>query len=244
MDDLTPDQQRRRAGFRAGRLDTRALPPVDEVKVDGEVYELVGDEERVDRDWENENAKSVRENWAFGRAQRHRDLEAQRRTMSPGMRLDVVIARIEPDGLPAKRLHAVRRRAGSDHDQVGPPRPGGHEAELRERLKMIDHHVRMAERILDEQRGLLLSDGVGDSPGNSGGMAAGRLMTTAERDRIVWDDFQGVRSEVIAQEAPYLGTSARTIERARVAEAERRGVRVKPVTGEVLGPVVERRRAA
>lgn len=58
-------------------------------------------------------------------------------------------------------------------------------------------------------------------------------LTTPERDQLVWEQFHGVRSEVVAQQAPCLGSSARTIERARVAEAARRGVRVRPKTGEL-----------
>jgi hypothetical protein len=60
------------------------------------------------------------------------------------------------------------------------------------------------------------------------------MMTTLERDRIVWDDFQGIAAQQVADEQPYLGTSARTIERARRDEAKRREVIVRPSDGTVV----------
>lgn len=177
-----------------------------------------------DRDWEDDAAAAA---WVRERQRKRgdlEDLERQRSRLSLPRRLEAAVRRIPRDGVPATRLsHTPGRRSAGDVEHPGPPRPDGREREAHERLALIWHHVRMLERIGDEEQGLRepLSDG--------------RLLTTAERDRMVWEDFAGVRAENVALEAPYLGTSARTIERARVAEARRRGVKVRPIDGVVLG---------
>jgi hypothetical protein len=64
-------------------------------------------------------------------------------------------------------------------------------------------------------------------------------MTAQERDNVIWQEFKGVRAEDVANAAPYLGTSARTIMRARKREAERRKVKVNATTGIVTGKVMD-----
>lgn len=243
MDELSVDEQRRRARIQPGRLTVVDHRDPERIRVDGHMYELVGEDERVDRAWEHEEARRRREAWREQREQRLAELRAARAKLPLGVRLDQAIASVDPDGLPARRAQAVKRRSGSDIERIGPPLVGGHERELRECLALISHHVSMVERIGDEQRGLLTTDAIGDTPGNTGGLSAGRMMSTKERNRIVFEDFQGVRSDVVAREAPYLGTSARTIERARASEASARGLRVRPVDGTVLGPAQEGRAA-
>jgi hypothetical protein len=69
-----------------------------------------------------------------------------------------------------------------------------------------------------------------------------RLGSTAEKDREIWDEWQGYRAAEVARFAPHLG-SARTIERARARMAVELGVKVRLVDGTVVA-AVEQREAA
>lgn len=212
----------------------RRRPPTDRVKVDGTTYKLVGEEERVDREWESEEAKRRREVWSEGQDERLAERQARRSRLTLGQRLDHALGEIELGK--GNRARPIAAQRGSSEGSLGgnrPPRVSGPEL-VEHSMRLILHHVATIERQLDAELGLVKREPIGDRPGMTGAMAAGRLMSTEERDRIVWEEFAGVRSEQVAAEAPYLGTSARTIERARAAEAARRGVCVRLVDGVVL----------
>jgi hypothetical protein len=218
------EQQRRHARF---------TPPAEQRRgADGETYEQVVDHDRCDREFEDVEAERIRAQWEADRDERAKQRDAERRRMTLGARLDHAVFEVElGKGLRARPIKAESNSA--DKANAGPAKPAG--PELTARLRLIEHHVRMIERDADAEKGHAKSEPVGQQHGAVGGSDSRRFFSTEERDRIVWDDFQGVRSDVVAREAPYLGTSARTIERARTDEAKRRGVRVRPVTGEVLG---------
>lgn len=226
MDD-NRDQARRRL---------KSQLPAERLKSpDGELLELVVDDVRCDREFEDEETRRRREQWEAEQDARRRERQSDRSTRTLGDRLDRALFQLEVrQGTRARPIASTR---GGGEGSPGGNRPshvGG--ADVSHHVQLIDHHVRMIEEALDAEAGLLRREPMGDSSGAAGGMTNGRLMTTADRDRIVWEDFHGVRAEQVAEEAPYLGTSARTIERARAAEAERRGVRVRLVDGTVLGP--------
>jgi hypothetical protein len=221
----------------------RPPAPRGQVKVGGVVYELVGEEERVDPGWEERNALEAHARWESERAARLADRQAGREQLTLGARLDRALVEIElglgkaaraitagrstEDGSPAGLLHDVDQN-GTARVDFGP--------DIDQPLKWIRHHVQAIEEALDAELGLLDRAPVGDRPGRTGERGvSGRMMSTGDRDRVVFDDFQGVRADDVARQAPYLGSSARTIERARTAEAERRGVIVRPVDGEILG---------
>lgn len=218
----------------------------DKVRVAGESYDVVGTEERVDKEWENDEADRLAQAWDLTRDDRLRDRMASRKQMTAGDRLDHAMRQIglRLGGMRSRSIEAMRGGGGGKSKSKAPTPAGDWTRDMEDHLKLIAHHVEAIERELDEQDGLRLAPAEGDRPGNAGGYGASRMMTTAERDRIVWEDFQGVRAEVVASEAPYLGSSARTIERARVNEAERRQLRVRQVDGVILGPAEPVRQAA
>lgn len=216
MGDLSVEQQRAR-----GRVNGKGRSP-NHAYVDGVLYEVVGGDERVDRGWEDEQAEARRDEFEEGKRDRLAQLEGARRRRSLAERLEAAVRRVPEDGVSARRLQPDPRRGAGDPEQPGPPKVSGRQQEVAERVALIAHHVAMLERIADEELGLVPQ------------MADGRMLATEQRDRIVWEQFHGVRADVVAREAPYLGKSARTIERARVAEAVRRGVRVRPIDGAIL----------
>jgi hypothetical protein len=222
--------------------------PKEVMTVDGKTTQLVGDVERVDREWEDEEARRRREFWIDGRGDRLKDRQAARATMSAAERLDTALQQLSLrlGGMRSRSVEAMR--SAGKPDSGAPPAPTDSTRSLDHHLVLIAHHVEAIEREVDVQDGLYQVEGSTEgfygTHGNSGSLDDFRLRGTAERDRIVFDDFQGVRSEDVAREAPYLGSSARTIERARTQEAERRGLRVRPVDGTVLGPVEEVERVA
>lgn len=213
--------------------------PHERVRVDGVTYETVGgdgpEDQRCDPEYEAELVERNRAKDLDRKSNQLAELRAHREHLTIGQRLDEAIRRIPPDGLPASRPNPTPGIRGATDAQAGPPRPTGRERELEQHLTLIRHHLQAIERIGDEERGLLTVEPVQDQRhGHAGGMQAGRLMTTRERDRIVWDEFQGIPAQQVAEEAPYLGTSARTIERARKSEANRRRVIVRQADGTVL----------
>jgi len=216
--------------------------PRERVTVMGVGYELVGEEERADAGWERETAEQKRGAWDETRGIRHREKQLQRSKLTPGERLDQALqeAAVLTGGMRSRSIAAMR--GGSKPESSAPPQPGDSNEEIDAKLLLIAHHVEAIERDVDASHGLVLVSGedkgfYGDEgAGHSGAYGDGRMMTTRERDRIVWEDFQGVHADDVAKEAPYLGTSGRTIERARKNEAERRHMRVKLSTGVVLGP--------
>lgn len=212
----------------------------------GRTIELVGADdpvtgERVDPVWEGEEADRRREVFANGRHNRLEDRRAERDRRSYGERLDHAYRALGL-GVGGMRSRPVQASRGGGQGSPEPKPADPHrEAEIQGRLSLIAHHVHYLESLLDSDDGLLREEppgaqGMYGHPGQIGGYSSTRMMTTRDRDRIVWDDFQGVRSEIVAREAPYLGSSARTIERSRRSEAARRGLRCRPVDGTVLGP--------
>lgn len=202
--------------------------------VDGEGHDLVVDDVRCDREWENANADQVREDWETQRDERRRQRQAERSRMSDGQRLDRALMELELGiGRRARRIESARS-TGDDRNPGGnrPTHVEGVDIDLP--LRLIRHHLATIEQALDAELGLIRVAPVGSHPGHVGGMEAGKMMTRDERDRIVWEEFAGVPAQQVADEAPYLGTSARTIERARKREAAARRVVVRPSTGDVV----------
>lgn len=217
------------------QLKRRGAGP-DRKYVGGEGFELVGDEERVDPAWEKDNAETTRGDWEASRRQRLETHRSARAGRSVGQRIDDVLRALwsSEGGMRARPIAMTRR--GGDDDQVGPAPVSARGDEVEHHRTLIEHHVRALEAVVEAELGLLVTDPVGDRPGAAANFGNARMMTTEERDRIVFDEFQGVHAEQVAIECPYLGTSARTIQRARTAEAKRRKLKVKPSTGAILGP--------
>lgn len=206
---------------------------------DGTLTELVVDDARCERRFEAAEADRRREAWDDMRDVRLRDRNRDRENLTTPQRLEQALARlIVTEGGMRSRSIAAIRPSSADQEHAGPPRTELHTAEATHALRQIEHHIRELEAIIDSEDGLLRHAREGDRQGWTGGLGR-RMMSTEDRDRIVWDEFEGIDSAQVAATAPYLGTSARTIERARKNEAERRKLRVRPKTGEVLGPVEE-----
>lgn len=263
--------------------------PRERRKVGGQVSELVVDDERCDREFEQGEADRRRDAWEATQIQRTRDRAAERRGWTLGRRLDASLAEIElGKGIRARPI--ASHRAGSD-DHPGGRRPNdalgteidqavarihehvsdwetgrnwspistltlGARLDLAQRggfselsLHICRNHVRTIEQALDAELGLIKVQPIGDTPGRTGGIAAAggshaqeraaRMIPGADRDRDVWERWQGVDSKTVAREAPHLGKDRRTIEKARLREAAVRRLRVDPKTGEVLGKVEE-----
>jgi len=218
----------------------RTGPPPERRRVDGKDIELVGDSERVDPEWEKAEAARRRAAWVEGRQRRLEDRRRQREILTIGGRLDLVLRllAIHGGGMRSRPIAATRR--GGGEARPGPPQDSDDHRErgIEQHLTLIQHHLAGLERMLDAEDGLLREEGTQEGfyghPGREGSFRSVRLMRTEERDRVVFDEFQGVRSEVVAKEAPYLGTHSRTIEKARAAEAKRRGLRVRLVDGVIL----------
>jgi hypothetical protein len=90
---------------------------------------------------------------------------------------------------------------------------------VEQNLHIIAKHLEQIEATLDGERGLH------------------HRAHDRDRDTEVWEDWQGYRAEQVAEVAPWLGTSARTIERARERQAELRRVKVRLVDGVILRPL-------
>ncbi len=192
--------------------------------VDGETEHFVVDDPRCDPVFEDAEAERRRELWEAQTGQRDRDRQADREALTLGVRLDRVLAQLAAiSTAPARRI-AHEPGSTADPEQVGPPKVNTPQVEPH--LRVIEHKVRELERMLDHERGAFRQQYA--------------RMDGFDKDRIIWDDFQGVRSGDVARAAPYLGTSARTIERARKREAEKRGVVVRLVDGIVTGDAPHR----
>jgi hypothetical protein len=236
MSSMTADDNRVAARERLQRP-----VPRERRKVRGQVSELVVDDERCDRRFEDEEAQRRRDEWLNEQADRLKARQAVRRQMTLGQRLDVALTEIER-GKGTRARPIATQRSTTDGSPSSRSQPHVSGPEIDHALKLIAHHVKTIERACDAERGLLRVEPVGDRPGHTGVVAgpddkAGRMLTTAERDEIIWRDFQGIPAATVASEAPYLGKDARTIERARMREAAIRELRVDPMTGEVLGKV-------
>jgi hypothetical protein len=151
-------------------------------------------------------------------AVREGERRRQREQLTLPQRLDRVLGALATvSTVPAG---AIGRGRGGESERVGPPaapQPEGVERELR----IVRYAVEQLEAILDAER-------VGTA------LVAAR-MTGDEKDRVIWENFEGVHSAEVARVAPYLGGSARTIERARSREAKKRGLVCRLTTGEITG---------
>lgn len=184
--------------------------------------ELVVDDERCDPAYEQQLADQAREQWETEHADRALQLEQERTRLTLGERLDTALRNLAALSTVAAR--PMERTSKSADHADGPPRAEA--PDVSPNITVIKHHLRKIEDELDTARGLLRPRNVG-------------LMTTQERDNVIWQEFKGVRAEDVASAAPYLGTSARTIMRARKREAERRKVKVNATTGIVTGNVMD-----
>lgn len=230
--------------------------PRERRKVRGQVSELVVEDERCDKEFEQAEADRRREAWLDEQNDRQKARRAVRRQMTLGQRLDVALREVglgtgtrarpiatmkssSAEGSPSSRSQP--HVAGADIDHAS-EKIREHLATIEQATDLIRHHLVMIEQAADIEQGLARHEPVGDTPGHTGVQSgatdrAGRMLTGQEKDRVIFDDFQGVPASQVAQEAPYLGKDARTVERARVREAAIRELRVNPATGEVLGKV-------
>lgn len=214
----------------------RPPAPRGQVKVGGVVYELVGEEERVDPGWEERNAERTKARWEDERDERLARRRADRERRSMGRRLDRAIAEIGLlEGKAARAIASSRTTGEGSPGGNAPPKVSG--PDVSTPLTLIARHLRAIEDAIDAELGLLSEPAVGDRPGFTSAAEGGRMLSTADRDCKVFDELQGIRSDLVARDFPHLGKTARTIERARVAEAERRGLRVRAVDGVVLGEI-------
>lgn len=185
--------------------------------------ETIGVDERVDHDFEATEAIRRRELWDDTLHDRCRDRDAQREALSLGQRLDRACAQLAT--MSTQPARAIGRRVKSaEPDDVGPT--GGEQVNIDRHLRAILHHVRQIEDTVDAERGLVVR--------------AWATMHEEDKDRVLWDEFEGVPAAQVARSAPYLGASRLTIIRARLREAARRGVTCDPNTGAIVDRATSR----
>lgn len=210
--------------------------------------ESIGGAERVERDWEEREAERRWEAFVERRGDQLADRERERERLSIGQRLDFAlrVLHLRAGGRPAGAIAASRGGGDDDHPSVIPRDSTGTDARMAEvegRINLIRHHVRYIEATIDADDGLLRTEpdpegqGFYGQPGVVSAYGATRMIKAADRDRLIVDEFEGVRSDVVAREEPALDLSARSVERARVREGRRRGLRIRPVDGRVVGPL-------
>ncbi len=180
----------------------------------------MGRDEQCDKAFEDDSAAAAWAAWEADAPRRERERRKARGQMTLGERLDAALLALESMSTVAASPLTRSSKSAEREGEPGPPKAQTPQVDAN--LRVIAHHVAQIEHALDAERGLVR------------GAAHGRL-TTEEKDRIVWDDFEGVRAEDVARAAPYLGTSGRTIMRAREREAFRRKVTVRLVDGKVTG---------
>lgn len=193
--------------------------------------EAIGDEERVDATDEQTIAEVAREHWEQHKASRDRERRRGRREMTLGQRLDLAVVALEATsgvGASSKlrkyaELGTRVPRSAEVAEDAGPPPV--QMPQIDASLTVIEREVERVEAALDAERGLLH------------GVQPGR-MTTEQKDSLVWG-YMGVRAADVAAAAPYLGSTAKQIMRAREREAMRRKVKVNLTTGVVTGKVFE-----
>lgn len=218
-------------------------PPANLRTVDGRTFELIDGAERVDRATEERFTREARQRWEDERERRLRERQADRERLTLGGRLDRALALIELGrSVRARRIAAQRV---TSEDGPGGAEPAAAEGpEIDWPVERIRLHVEEIERALDGELGLLERDPLGDRVGRPDTVEAARLSSTEHRDAMLFEGFQGVDSQLVADEAPYLAGSARIVEQARLDEATRRGLRVRARDGVVLGerevPLAER----
>jgi hypothetical protein len=227
----------------------RPGPPKERRRVTGgEVIDLVDDDERCDPEFENDEADRRRDAFAADRGSRLEQRCRQRALLTLGNRLDLSLRLLGLHVGGSRARPIAASRGGGDHPSKILANPDGLPDEVERHWTLIRNHVEAIEEILDSQDGLLREEppeaqGMYGSPGYVRAIGNHRFLRGEEKDKIVFDCFQGVRAGEVAEEFPQLGGHARTIERARKAEADRRKLRVRLVDGVVLGPREEKKAA-
>lgn len=207
MTDLSISEQRSRANQRPPRVP-------DRVRVDGEEYVIVGDEERVDLpEHQLAERKAL---FDEHRRQIHQSLRARRKATPLFLRLKNTANRIA-------RLQAARSRAIASSPGGGGtdnPLPSGGDSlaiahvpamEVRRLLRMVEKSVERLEDLLDGH------EGVGLARDYAG-------MDTYEKNAVILTEFVGWSPAEIASFEPALGT-ARTIRYVRSVWAGEERVR-------------------
>lgn len=180
--------------------------------------------ERVDPGWEQENADRIALAWERGEQQRANARQQERAVQSVGARLDAAVNRLQAmSTIGAGRI--ARQSRGCEHDTTPAPVEDPTAVIARE-LRVIVAQLELIETRVDVEAGLI-------PPRPS------RLGSTAEKDREIWDEWQGYRAAEVAHFAPHLG-SARTIERARARMAAELGVKVRLVDGTIIAAAEQR----
>jgi hypothetical protein len=174
--------------------------------------------ERVDPQWEQQNADELALAWQKAQHERANARQQERAVQSIGTRIDTAIHRLSAMSVIAAGRIA-RQSRGSDHDTL--PQPVDNPTQvIAQELEIITRQLDLIETKVDVEAGLI-------EPQPS------RLGSTAEKDREIWDDWKGYRAAEVAHFAPHLG-SARTIERARARMAAELGVKVRLVDGTIV----------
>lgn len=216
MSDLSTAEQRARAGLSpTGTHTVRRGPPknADQVRVDGVLYETVGEEERMDLT--PDELADRREAFDDAKRERHQSRKATRKRMPLWMRLEQVTNAL--GWLQAPRARAIVP-AGQDDGRERPILPPGgsdselahlHPQEMERRIRDIEKAVERLEEMLDAHRGL--------APARDFA-----LMDSHEKNAIILKDFEGYRPEEVTAFEPALGRP-RTIRWVR-EQAGRRGV--------------------
>ncbi len=179
----------------------------------------LGRDEQCDKTFEDDSAEAARAAWEAGAPARERERRCARATMTLGERLDAVTLGLKKTSTVSASPLVRSSKSAEREGEPGPPKV--YEPHIEANLTVIRRHVADLERTLDAEQGLIRAP------------SSGKL-TTEQKDALVWE-LQGVRAEVVAEAFPYLGTSGRTIMRAREREAIRRKVTVRLVDGKVTG---------
>lgn len=184
---------------------------------------IVGDE-RCDLTFEQAHADEAREEWEAGRVERDRVREQVRARMTWGERLDTALRELDAmSTVSARSPEHAAKTTGEDGDP-GPPSIAA--VDVSASTTVIGIHVRAIERVLDQERGLVRP-------------AEGGRMTSDQKDKLIFDEYQGVRAEQVSESDRSLGRGPRAIMESRKREAEKRGLKVNLTTGVVTGKVVK-----
>jgi hypothetical protein len=184
----------------------------DRVVVDGVEYETVGEDERVDREWEEQEAVRRREQFSKDRVGLNDWLRVTREKRPDGtprpLSERVLNALVQIERMTTVRagnIMALAASAEASEQQIGPPRAD--QLHTDRHLRVIESRIAQIERSIDEHLGL-------NAPLNT------QAMMSHEKDREILR-LEGWSPEDIHDAYPWLG-SPRTIRKVR-GEHDRRG---------------------
>lgn len=167
--------------------------------------ERIGDEERVDRAYEDRQAAARREVYDSERQALEASLRRQREQTPLPERLARIMSQIAR--FQTRPAGAIARTGSSGKPESGEP-PRADQLDGADRhVRMIAAHVRELEHLVDVHQGVTQAK-------------TRQNLTGVEKDRILFgatgepSEFEGMHSDDVAEAAPYLG-SPRTVRRLR-----------------------------